>query len=40
MEAYLAQTTEDGQDPMTLVEAIAHVLSKSTFLRNVSMESK
>ena len=40
MEAYLAQTTEDGQDPKTLVEAIAHVLPKSTFLLNVGMESK
>jgi len=25
MEAYLAQATEDGQDPKTPVEAIAHV---------------
>jgi len=40
MEACLAQTTEDGQDPKTPVEAIAHVLPKSTFHRNVGMESK
>ncbi|GJM84609.1 hypothetical protein PR202_ga00294 [Eleusine coracana subsp. coracana] len=39
MEAYVAQPTEEGEDPNTPVEAIAHVLPKSTFLRNVGMHS-
>lgn len=39
MEAYLAKPTEDGQDPKTPLQAVAHVLPKSTFLRNVGMES-
>lgn len=38
MEAYVGQPTE-GQDPKTPVQAVAHVLPKSTFLRNVGMES-
>jgi len=40
VEAYLAQITKDEQDLKTSVEAIAHVPPKSTFLRNVGMESK
>lgn len=39
MEAYLAKPTEDGQDPKTPLQAVAHVVPKSTFLRNVGMES-
>ncbi|KAF2918929.1 hypothetical protein DAI22_08g096601 [Oryza sativa Japonica Group] len=39
MEAYVAQPTEEGKDPKTPVEAVAHVLPKSTFLRNVGMQS-
>ena len=39
MENYLAQPTEDGQDPKTPLQAIAHVLPKSSFLRNIGMES-
>lgn len=39
MEDYLAQQTEDGQDPKTPLQAIAHVLPKSSFLRNIGMES-
>nr|BAH80022.1 hypothetical protein [Oryza sativa Indica Group] len=39
MEAYVAQPTEEGTDPKTPVEAVAHVLPKSTFLRNVGMQS-
>ncbi|CAO2149612.1 unnamed protein product [Urochloa humidicola] len=39
MEAYVAQPTEEGQDPKTPVEAVAHVLPKSTFLRNVGLQS-
>jgi TolA-binding protein len=39
MEAYVAQPTEEGKDPKTPVEAVAHVLSKSTFLRNVGLQS-
>ena len=39
MEAYVAQPTEDGKDPKTPVQAAAHVLPKSTFLRNVGMQS-
>ena len=39
MEAYVAQPTEEGQDPKTPVQAIAHVLPKSTFLHNVGMQS-
>jgi len=35
MEAYVAQPIEEGQNPKTPVEAVAHVLPKSTFLRNV-----
>jgi len=37
MEAYVAQSTEEGQDLKTPVQAIAHVMPKSTFLRNVGM---
>jgi len=37
MEAYVAQPTEEGHDPKTPVQAIAHVMPKSTFLRNVGM---
>ena len=39
MEAYVAQPTEEGQDPKTPVQAIAYVMPKSTFLRNVGMQS-
>jgi len=39
MEAYVAQPTEEGQDPKTPVQAIAHVMPKSTFLRSVGMHS-
>ncbi|CAN6334091.1 unnamed protein product [Urochloa humidicola] len=39
MEAYVAQPTKEGQDPKTPVEAVAHVLPKSTFLRNVGLQS-
>uniref|UniRef100_K3YZ54 Uncharacterized protein n=1 Tax=Setaria italica TaxID=4555 RepID=K3YZ54_SETIT len=39
MEVYVAQPTEEGQDPKTLVQAIAHVMPKSTFLRSVGMQS-
>ncbi|CAO2175810.1 unnamed protein product [Urochloa humidicola] len=39
MEAYVAQPTEEGKDPKTPVEAVAHVLPKSTFLRNVGLQS-
>jgi len=39
MEAYVAQPTEDGKDPKTPVQAAAHVLPKSTFLRIVGMQS-
>ena len=39
MEAYVAQPTEEGQDSKTHVQAVAHVLPKSTFLRNVGMQS-
>ena len=39
MEAYVAQPTEEGQDPKTPAQAVAHVLAKSTFLRNVGMQS-
>jgi len=34
MEAYVAQPIEEGQDPKTPVEAVAHVLPKSTFFLN------
>jgi predicted nucleic acid-binding Zn-ribbon protein len=39
MEAYVAEPTEEGQDPKTPVQAIAHVMPKSTFLHNVGMQS-
>ena len=39
MESYVAQPTEEGQDPKTHVQAIAHVMPKSTFLRSVGMQS-
>jgi TolA-binding protein len=39
MEDYLAQPTEDGQDPKAPLQAVAHVLPKSSFLRNIGMES-
>ncbi|RLM75259.1 hypothetical protein C2845_PM15G10890 [Panicum miliaceum] len=39
MEAYVAQPTEEGKDPKTPVEVVAHVLPKSTFLRNVGLQS-
>jgi hypothetical protein len=39
MEAYVAQPIEEDKDSKTPVEAIAHVLPKSTFLRNVGMHS-
>jgi len=39
MEAYIAQPTEEGQDLKTLVQAIAHVMPKSTFLRSAGMQS-
>jgi hypothetical protein len=39
MEAYVAQPTEEGKDLKTPVEAIAHVLPKSTFLCNVGLQS-
>ena len=39
MEAYVAQPTEEGQDPKTPVQAIAHVMPKSTFLCSVGMQS-
>ncbi|CAN6319298.1 unnamed protein product [Urochloa humidicola] len=39
METYVAQPTEEGKDPKTPVEAVAHVLPKSTFLHNVGLES-
>ena len=38
MEEYLAQPSEDGQDPKTPLQAVAHVLPKSSFLRNIGME--
>ena len=39
MEAYVAQPTEEGQDPKTPIQAVAQVLPKSTFLRNVGLQS-
>jgi len=39
MEAFVAQPIEEGKDPKTPVEAVAHVLPKSTFLRKVGMQS-
>ena len=39
MESYVAQPTEEGQDPKTHVQAIAHVMPKSTFLCSVGMQS-
>jgi len=39
MEANVAQPTEEGRDPKTPVQAVAHVMPKSTFLRIVGMQS-
>ena len=39
MEAYVAQPTQEGHDPKTPIQAVAHVLPKSTFLCNVGMQS-
>ena len=39
MEAYVAEPTEEGQTSKSAVEAVAHVLQNSTFLRNVGMQS-
>lgn len=39
MEAYVAQQLEEGQDPKTPVQAVAHVLPKFSFLRNIGIQS-
>ncbi|XP_066351966.1 uncharacterized protein [Miscanthus floridulus] len=39
MEAYVAQPIEEGQDLKTPIQAIAHVMPKSTFLHSVGMQS-
>ena len=39
MEAYVAEPTTEGKDPKTHLQAVAHVVPKSTFLRNVGLKS-
>jgi len=39
METYVAESTKEGKDPNIPRQAIAHVLPKLTFLRNVGPQS-
>ena len=39
MEAYVAEPTKEGKDPKTPLQAVAHVVPKSMFLRNVGLQS-
>ncbi|CAN6299706.1 unnamed protein product [Urochloa humidicola] len=38
MRAIVAEPTEEGQDPKSAINAVAQVLPKSKFLRNVGLE--
>ncbi|CAN6338320.1 unnamed protein product [Urochloa humidicola] len=38
MRAIVAEPTEEGQDPKSAIDAVAEVLPKSKFLRNVGLE--
>ncbi|CAO2188758.1 unnamed protein product [Urochloa humidicola] len=38
MRAIVAEPTEEGQDPKSVVDAVAQVLPKSKFLRNVGLK--
>ncbi|CAN6231496.1 unnamed protein product [Urochloa humidicola] len=38
MRAIMAEPTEKGQDPKSAIDAVAEVLPKSKFLRNVGLE--
>jgi len=40
METYVAEPTKEGKGSNTPLQAIAHVLQKSTFLCNVGLQSR